>query len=87
MASHVQIGSVAVDAFQWPGGTGASVITGIANLPYWAKALALHTPGDGTLCVPTWQGTVAIPPLAWVVRTPNGTVEVLSAAAFTALYN
>ncbi len=81
MAVHTQIGGVTIDAFQWLGGTLAA-----ASLPYWALALALQTPGDGTLDVPTVRGTVRAGITDWALRMPTGTVHVLSATDFAALY-
>ena len=81
MAAHTQKGSVVVDAFQWNGGTIAA-----ATLPVWAKQLALHTPGDGSLHVPSARGTFKANPTDWVVQISTGQLHVLSAASFAVLY-
>lgn len=87
MANHTQRGSIVVDAFQWPGGTGAAAIAAIASLPVWAKQLALHTPGDGALHVPLGaRGTARANATDWVVQLTPGYIEVMTAAAFTILY-
>jgi hypothetical protein len=84
MATHTQKGGVTVDAFQWPGGTLATAAPTL--LPVWAKQLALHSPGDGTLDVPTPRGTFAAKPTDWIVRASTGDVSILSAAQFGVLY-
>lgn len=81
MATHTQIGSVTVDAFQWNGGTLAA-----ATLPGWAAALALQTPGDGTLDVPTTRGTFKAGIGDWVIRYASGETEIVSNATFVLLY-
>lgn len=83
MATHTQIGSVTVDAFQWNGGTIAA-----ANLPAWTKNLALQTPGDGTLHIPESpsRGTCRVNIGDWVVRTSNGHIDMMSATTFNILY-
>jgi len=83
MANHTQVGSVTVDAFQWTGGTIAGTV-----MPVWAKQLALHTPGDGSLHIPTgtkW-GTIKADAGDWVVRVSSGHIEAMSAATFATLY-
>ena len=84
MAAHTQVGGVVVDAFQWLGGI---LSTSTVTLPIWAKQLALHSPGDGTLHVPTSRGTAHVNPTDWVVRISTGEVEVMSAATFAVLYS
>lgn len=83
MASHTQVGSVVVDAFQWNGGTIAA-----ATLPVWAKQLALHTPGDGSLHVPTGtkRGTIRADSGDWVLRVSTGHIEAMSNTTFLVLY-
>lgn len=85
MASHTQVGSVVVDAFQWLGTTTIALTT----LPVWAKKLALHTPGDGSLHVPAGgnSGTLRAGPTDWVVQVAStGYIDVMSNATFTALF-
>jgi len=81
MTIKTQIGSVTVDAFQWTGGTIPT------NLPVWAKRLALHTPGDGSLHVPTKRGTVRALINQWVLQYANGDVDVQPNDIFTSLYS
>lgn len=88
MTTHTQKGSVSVDAYQWLGGTAtvASFTSG-ATVGTWLKRLALHTPGDGSLHVPTTVGTLRANPTDWVALHPDGSVSVLPNATFTSLYN
>ena len=81
MASHTQIGGVVVDAFQWLGGS-----LGVYGLPAWASALALQTPGDGTLNVPTSRGTFRANINDWAVRYSTGHIDIMSNATFTSLF-
>ena len=82
MAAHTQIGSAAVDAFQWLGGT----IAGTA-MPVWAKRLFLHTPGDGSLHIPTPRGTFRALSGDWVVQKTTGEIQIMSPATFAAYYS
>ncbi len=88
MVAHVQKGSVSIDAFQWLGGT---LSTSTVTLPVWAKLLALHSPGDGTLHVPCGpgQGTQAANPTDWVIQTTGAStvIDILPNSLFTVLYN
>lgn len=79
MASYTQIGSVAVQAFQWTG-------QAFTSLPAFAKALFLHRSSDD-LHVPSRTGTHAVKINQWVVQHPDGIVDILSNSAFTALYH
>lgn len=81
MAAHTQIGGVVVDAFQWNGGLLASYA-----LPWWANGIALQTPGDGNLDVPTPRGTFMARPADWVVRYAVGHIEIMGPLAFASLY-
>jgi hypothetical protein len=81
MATKTQIGSVTVDAFQWLGGTIAGT-----SLPIWAKKLYLHTPGDGSLHVPTARGTFRALSTDWVMQTTTGDILIMSNVHFTAYY-
>lgn len=83
MAAHISK-TVTLDAFQWNGGTLAA-----AGFPFWATLLAFHTPGDGSLHVPstTGRGTEAAKPTEWVVRMTSGEPHVLSNTDFNALFN
>lgn len=85
MANHTQVGSVVVDAFQWLGGT---LATSSVTLPTWAKSLALHTPGDGSLHVPAVgrRGTIRADSGDWVLRVSNGHIEAMSNTTFLILY-
>jgi hypothetical protein len=85
VAVHTQKGSITVDAFQWLGGT---LSTSSVVLPIWAKQIALHSPGDGTLHVPCpGQGTQAANPTDWVVFTTGvGFIDILPATTFSTLY-
>ncbi len=82
MATHTQIGAT-VDAFQWNGGQ-----LGTYALPAWASAIALQTPGDGTLNVPesTARGTNRANPGDWIVRVSNGHIDIMAATTFALLY-
>jgi len=85
MTTYTQKGSVTVEAFHWQGGTLAAAAS---TLPSWAKSMALHTPGDGTLHVPvTAGGTLAAHIGDWVVRYTNGIIVIIDNATFTALYS
>jgi hypothetical protein len=88
LVAHVQKGSISVDAFQWLGGT---LSTSTVVLPIWAKQLALHSPGDGTLHVPCGpgQGTLAANPTDWVVQTSPGStiIDILPNSLFTVMFN
>ena len=87
MASHAQKGGVSLDAYQWPGGTATTTsFTAGSGVATWLKRLALHTPGDGTLQVPTATGVSTARPTDWVVQNPDGTVGVLTAVHFASLY-
>jgi len=81
MAAHTQIGGVSVDAFQWNGGQ-----LGNYALPAWASALALQTPGDGTLDVPTFRGTFKASIGDWIARYSTGHIEIMSNTSFFSLY-
>ncbi len=81
MATHTQIGGMTIDAFQWLGGTMAA-----ANLPTWTEVVALQTPGDGTLDVPTSWGTFKAGINDWVIHYPTGDIGTMSNTLFTALY-
>lgn len=85
MANHTQVGSVVVDAFQWLGGI---LSTSSVTLPVWAKQLALHTPGDGSLHIPTGgrHGTIRIESGEWALRVSTGHIEGMSNTTFTTLY-
>jgi hypothetical protein len=83
MAAHATRNAIACDGFQWLGGT---LSTSAVVLPYWAKALALHSPGDGSLHVPCPSGTDSCQPNSWVVRFSDGAIEILSNAMFTAYF-
>lgn len=87
MASHTQKGSVSLLAFQWT--QGATIASVVAANPQetWIRSLPFHTPGDGTLHVPTWQGTTRANPTDWVIKNPDGTVQVLTNSQFTTLYS
>lgn len=86
MALHTQKGTGTVDAFQWLGGI---LNTSLVTLPIWAKQIALHSPGDGSLHVPAGAfGTLRANSTDWVIQNPgNGQVTVLTAVAFAAAYN
>jgi len=81
MNTFKPIGDANIEAFQWTGGA-----LGARELPHWAQALGLHTPGDDTLHVPTHAGTTRAVPGDWVVRAVDGSVHVMPHAAFTAQY-
>jgi len=81
MATYTQKG-ITVDAFQWLGGS-----LGNYSLPAWAMALALQTPGDGTLNLPTPRGTVRVNNTDYAVRYASGHIDVMSAATFTASFS
>ena len=76
-----QRGSITVQAFQWKGGVMSSY-----TLANWAKQLALHTPGDGTLHVPSRNGTLSAKNTDWIVQGADGGVDVMPNAHFVALY-
>jgi hypothetical protein len=82
MATHTQIGSVQVDAFQWVGGS-----LGNYALPAWASALPMQTPGDGSLHVPTPRGTFRANVGDWAVRLSTGHIDIMSNNSFTTLYS
>jgi hypothetical protein len=82
MASHSQAGSKTVDAFQWVGPTLAST-----TFPVWAKRLALHTPGDGSLHVPTPNGTFRMLPGEWAMQMTTGDIRFMTNAEFVAYYS
>ena len=81
MASYSQVGGVKVDAFQWKGGALSTYV-----LPAWAKRLALHTPGDGSLHVPARNGVIAAHNTDWVVQGADGGIDIMPTSHFTALY-
>jgi hypothetical protein len=76
------LADVEVEAFQWQGDPLGDYI-----LPGWANALGLHTPTDNMLHVPCWNGTFAARAGDWVIRHPNGKVEVRPDDIFSAAYN
>ena len=82
MADHITKTAVHLDAFQWLGGG----LVGF-TLPIWAKPLALHTPGDGNLHVPTPDGTKVAYPTDWVVYRINKDIDIMANASFTAYYS
>ena len=82
MTAYTQIGSVTVQAFQWKGGALSSY-----TLPSWAKALALHTPGDGTLHVPVRNGVEAAKVNVWVVQGADSGIDIVLNAHFIKLYH
>jgi hypothetical protein len=84
VVTKTQKNTAVIDAFQWNGG---SLPAAFSALPYWAKTLFLHTPGDGSLHVPTtFRGTVKIDPTDWVYRDAAGVIDTLSNARMTANY-
>jgi len=84
MATHTQKGGVSIDAFQWSGG----LLTAAAStLPIWAKRLALHSPGDGTLHVPSRSGTEKANATDWVIQDADGSITIIPNSVFTLLYN
>lgn len=86
MVAHVQKGGVSCDAFQWLGGTLSS---SLVTLPIWAKSIALHSPGDGTLHVPCGQGqgTLLANPTDWVLYTSStGFIDIMPAATFSTFF-
>lgn len=85
MAAHTQKGSVSIDAFQWTGGTGATLVA--MTLPIWAKRLALHAPGDGSLSVPSRSGTEKANATDWVLQDADGSITIMANSVFTLLYN
>jgi hypothetical protein len=84
MTTKTQKGSVTVDAYQW---TTSSTLTALRAACPWAWYLAFHTPGDGSLHVPTSYGVTKANPTDWIHRTSDGTVDVINNAAFTLLYS
>jgi hypothetical protein len=78
MAVYTQIGSVTVEAFQWTG-------QAFSTLPVFANRKFLQASG-GVLDLPTVFGTVAIPMNYWAVLHSDGSVVVMTNAAFKALY-
>ena len=83
MAAHATRNAIACDAFQWNGGT---LSQGTTTLPFWTKGMALHSPGDGNLHMPTTSGTDVVKPTNWVVIFSDGTIEILSATMFAAYF-
>ena len=79
--TFTQRGSVTVQAFQWNGGVLSSY-----TLANWAKQLALHTPGDGSLHVPTRSGVMAAKKTDWVVQGVDGGIDVVPNSHFVLLY-
>ena len=82
MATYTQNGSVTVDAFQWKGGLLSSYA-----LPVWAKRIALHAPGDGSLHVPARSGTARAAATDWIVQGADGGIDVVPASHFSLLYH
>jgi hypothetical protein len=82
MTIHTQRGSVTVDAFQWLGGKLSTY-----TLPGFAMRLALQVPGDGYLHVPSHSGVARAGITDWVVLSPDGNVDILTASAFALLYS
>jgi hypothetical protein len=79
MATYTQIGSVTVDAFQWNG-------VDLVNVPIWAAQLDMQISGT-SLCVPMGQrSVVGACPTDWVYQGPDGSINVMTNAQFTALY-
>ncbi len=85
MAAHTTTGSVAVDAFQWLGGI---LNTSVVVLPVWAKRIAMHSPGDGTLHVPCpGAGTQMANPTDWVVWQPTtGFIDIIPNATWVLMF-
>lgn len=83
MSVYTQKGSVQVDAFQYTGG----LLPTYVNLPIWAKRIALHTPGDDTLHVPTRSGVEQAKKTDWVVQDADGSILVVPNKSFILLYS
>jgi hypothetical protein len=83
MAVYEPRGEHVVDAFQWLGGS----LADYADLPFWAKGIALHTPGDGSLNVPLRAGTSSVMPGQWVMISPDGGIDAMPDARFREFYD
>jgi hypothetical protein len=70
-----------IDAFQWLGGDLASY-----SMPPWIQNMQLTTPGDGTVCLPTYMGNMPANPTDWVARGPGGNVFIMPNVLFSALF-
>lgn len=80
--THTQRGSVTVDAYQWTGGQLYNLV-----LPGWLRQLAIHTPGNSYLHVPTRNGGAQAKVGDWIVKDADGSVTIMSNTAFTDLYS
>lgn len=83
MSVYIQKGGVQIDAFQYMGG----LLPSYVSLPIWAKRLALHTPGDDTLHVPTRSGTERANKTDWVVQDADGSIQIIPNKSFVLLYS
>jgi hypothetical protein len=82
MAIFKPLADAEVEAIQWRGAW-----TDEDYVPGWLSRLASHEPSDMTIHVPCWNGTFAARPRDWIVRSPDGTVNVISDDSFRSLYD
>lgn len=75
---YTQIGSVTVEAFQWTG-------QAISTLPVFARQKFLQV-SSGVLSIPTELGTLGVPLNYWVVLHSDGSIAIMTNAAFNSLY-